>query len=127
MGSLLPIIDNTNFIAFNVLNSLPQQNLTQIICTENLRIKYETTNGGIAYAIEHEEYLYVYSTKDCKITIENASFIYKEDIGYFNVMEYIVERSETINPTVSVTGLNLYRIKIRNITEEVSSTSNDFV
>lgn len=127
MGSVLPTIDNTNFIAFNVLTSLPQQELTQTICTENLRIKYETKNGGIAYAIEHEEYLYVYSTTDCRITIENASFTFKADLGYFNGMEYVVESSETINPTVSVKGLNLYRIKIRNILEEVSSTSNDFV
>jgi hypothetical protein len=127
MGSVLPTIDNTNFIAFNVLTSLPQQELTQTICTENLRIKYETKNGGIAYAIEHEGYLYLYSTTDCRITIENASFTFKADLGYFSGMEYVVESSETINPTVSVKGLNLYRIKIRNINEEVSSTSNDFV
>lgn len=127
MGSILPIVDSTNFIAFNVLSALPKKELTQTICTNNLKIKYETTNGGIAYAIEHEEYLYVYSTTDCKVTILNASFTYKADIGYFDGAEYVVLRSETINPTVSIKGLNLYRIKIRNVTESVNSTSNDFV
>lgn len=127
MGNILPLIDNTNFIAFNVLNSFPETNLSQIICTENLRIKYETSEGGIAFAIEHEEYVYLYSTKDCKMTIENASFIYKADIGYFDGMEYVIEKSETVNPVIGVKGLNLYRIKIRNINEEVTSTSNEYV
>ena len=54
------------------------------------------------------------------MTIENAGFIYKADIGYFDGMEYVIEKSETINPVINVNGLNLYRIKIRNIKEEVT-------
>ena len=127
MGSILPLVDSSNFIAFNVLTKEPQQQLTQTICTENLRIKYETENGGLAFAVACEEYLYIYSTKDCKMTIENASFIYKGDIGYFEGLEYVILESETINPTINVRGLNLYRIKIRNVTESVTSTTNNFV
>lgn len=127
MGSILPLVESDNFIAFNVVNKYPAQQLTQTINTNNLRIKYETLDGGLAFAIEHEEYLYLYSTKDCKITIENASFVYKADIGYFDGVDYIVEKSEIINPVISVSGLNLYRIKIRSITEKVVSTTKDFV
>lgn len=127
MGSILPLVDSENFIAFNVLSKQPSQQLTQTICTNNLRIKYETENGGIAFAVEHEEYLYIYSTKNCNITIENANFNYKADIGYFNGLDYVVERSEIINPVINIVGLNLYRIKIRNTTESVISTSKNFV
>lgn len=61
------------------------------------------------------------------MTIENASFTYKADIGHFEVDEFIVEDSEIVNPTISVGKEKLYRIKIRSINKEVSSTTNENV
>ena len=122
------VIKSEDFAAFNVLTEEVKKELTQTICTSSLQIKYETKNGGIAYAIEHNEYLYLYSTQDCEMTIENANFNFKADIGYFNdVDEFIVESSEIINPTISISKEKLYRIKIRSITNEVTSTTNQYV
>lgn len=128
MGHVLPLIKSEDFAAFNVLTEEVKKELTQTICTSSLQIKYETKNGGIAYAIEHNEYLYLYSTQDCEMTIENANFNFKADIGYFNdVDEFVVESSEIINPTISISKEKLYRIKIRSITNEVTSTTNQYV
>lgn len=127
MGSVLPLVNSEDFAAFNVLTEENKKELTQTICTSSIQIKYETKNGGVAYAIEHGEYLYLYSTQDCNMTIENASFTYKADIGHFEVDEFIVEDSEIVNPTISVGKEKLYRIKIRSINKEVSSTTNENV
>ena len=127
MGNVLPLIDSEDFAAFNVLTEENKKELTQTICTSSIQVKYETTNGGVAFAIEHEEYMYLYSTQDCNMTIENASFTFKAEIGHFENDEFIVESSELINPTISVGKEKLYRIKIRSITNEVSSTTNQNV
>lgn len=127
MGSILPLVFSEDFAAFNIMSELPKTELEQTICTSSLKIKYKTNQGGIAFAIEHDEYVYLYSTAGCQMTIENASFTFKADIGYFNVDEYVIESSTVINPTITLEAEKLYRVKIRLINEEVSSTTNENV
>ena len=127
MGNVLPLINSEDFAAFNVLSEQNQKTLTQTICTSSIQVKYETTNGGVAFAIQYGDYMYLYSTQDCNMTIENASFTYKAEIGHFDNDEFITESSELINPTISVGKDKLYRIKIRSISSEVSSTTNQYV
>ena len=125
--SIIPTLDNNNFACFNVLNIEPVEQLVQTINTSNIEITYKTNNGGIAFAIEKDEYLYLYSTDDAIFNLENVSFVYKADIGCFKGDEFEIEDSVILNPDMEIKSSKLYRIKIRTINEQVSSTTNQNV
>ena len=125
--SLVPLLDSVDFACFNVSSIDIKENLEQTINTSNLSITYKTNNSGVAFAIEKDNYLYLYSNADASFTINNASINYKADIGHFEGAEYVIEQSVYITPTIEVKESNLYRIKIRSITENVSSTTNENV
>lgn len=124
MDSIIPLVNSEDFAAFNVLKEQYDTNLTQTINTSNLKFTYKTTNGGIAFAIEHGEYAYIYATKDCTFSIDNASVTLKADIGYFKNNEFIIEDNQFLASNIEIKQGNLYRIKIRSINEKVSSTTN---
>lgn len=126
MDSIVPIVDRCDFAAFNVLTKMPETNLTQTICTSNLEIKYRTTNGGIAFAIEHEGYLYIYSTKDCNFSIMNAKYKLQAQIGYYNGSEFVVEDGQYLpyaGYEFAVSACKLYRFKITEYMYDVTSTT----
>ncbi len=127
MGSVIPLINSSSFAAFNINSDTIKNELTQTINTDNLSLTYNTINGGIAFAIELDEYVYIYATKPCTFTINNASFIYKAEIGSFINNEYQVNEEKVINPLIKIEQEKLYRIKIRNINEKVTSTTSLYV
>ncbi|MCI5746195.1 MAG: DUF4978 domain-containing protein, partial [Erysipelotrichaceae bacterium] len=100
MGSVLPLIDSSDFAIFNVLSQYPKENFTQEISTSKLKITYTSKKAGVAFAISQDEYLYIYSNEDASFILNDVSFIYKADIGYFSNDTFIVEKSEIINPVI---------------------------
>lgn len=127
MDSIVPITKSEDFAAFNVKTQTPVTNYTQTICTSNLEIKYQTTNGGIAFAIEHDGYLYIYSTADCMFNVMNAKYYYAAQIGYYNGSEFVVEEKQALpypGYDFEVKALKLYRLKITEVFKEVQSTTN---
>ncbi|MCI5745406.1 MAG: hypothetical protein MR270_03900, partial [Erysipelotrichaceae bacterium] len=70
-------------------------------------------------------YLYIYSNEDASFILNDVSFIYKADIGYFSNDTFIVEKSEIINPVIEIKKDQLYRIRIREYLKEVVSNTND--
>ena len=127
MDSVLPLVESCDFAAFNVLTEIPLERRTQTVNTSNISLTYRTENGGVAFAIEREGYVYLYSTKDCKFTVNNADITLKAEIGHFGNDGFVVEEEAYINPEISVSADKLYRIKIRKINEAVVSTANDNV
>lgn len=127
MDSIVPVVSSEDFAVFNVQTQLPVTNYTQTICTSNLEIKYHTTNGGIAFAIEHDGYLYIYSTEDCVFSVLNAKYYYAAQIGYYNGEEFVVEDKAPLpymGVDFEVKGSKLYRLKITEVVREVTSTTN---
>lgn len=127
MDSIIPLVYSEDFAAFNVMTKFPAQNHTQTICTSNIEIKYQTTNGGIAFAIEHDGYLYIYSTTNCMFSIMNAKYYLGAQIGYYNGEEFIVDELQYVpymGNQINVEGVKLYRFKITEITRKVTSTTN---
>lgn len=124
IGSLIPLINSDDFAVFNVASTYPQADFTQTISTSTLRLTYTSRKAGVAFAITDEEYVYLYSNEDASFVIENATHLYKADIGYFRQDEFIIEQSEIINPQIEIKKDQLYRIKIRTYLETVESTTN---
>ncbi len=127
MGSILPLISSENFAAFNVLTEQPREVNTQTICTSSLSITYNTDLGGIAFAIEHEGCLYLYSTTACTFTINNAVYVMRGETGYFDGSEFVVEDDAYIGAPISLESGKLMRIRIREIKQSVTSTTCDNV
>ena len=127
MESVIPLINSSSFAAFNINSETIKDELTQTINTDNLSLTYNTSDGGVAFAIEYDEYVYIYATKPCTFKINNASFIYKAEIGSFINDIYKVDEERIINPLIRIEQEKLYRIKIRSINEKVTSTTNLFV
>ena len=127
MGSVLPLVERADFAAFNIRTEFPQQTLEQTICTSSLSVTYRTEQGGIAFAIEHDGYLYLYATKDCRFTVNNASFIQRGEIGRFVDGEYVVEDAPYLSTTISLSAGDLMRVRIREINQTVGSTTADNV
>lgn len=127
MDSVLPLVPSCDFAAFNVLKEEAQKQLTQTVNTSSLSLTYSTENGGVAFAIEYEGYLYLYTTQDCTFTVNNADFVFKAETGKFNGMEFVTDGEKYINPVIEAEAGKLHRIKIRNVNEQVTSTTCDFV
>lgn len=130
MDSIIPLVYSTDFAAFNVKTKTPNVSHTQTICTSNIEVTYKTNNGGIAFAIEHDGYLYIYSTKDCMFSINNATYYLGAQIGYYNGEEFVVDQLQYLpymGNEFNVTAEKLYRFKITEIVREVKSTTNENV
>lgn len=124
MGDVLPLVDPDDFAAFNIGTETPATRLTQTICTSGLSLTYTTEAGGIAFAIEHEGYVYLYATADCRISVNNASYILRGEIGAFRDGTYEVADRVYLSPNgISVRAGQLTRVRIRSVTTPVTSTT----
>lgn len=127
MGSVLPLVERADFAAFNILTEIPEQTLEQTVCTSSLSVTYRTEQGGVAFAIEHDGYLYLYATEKCSFTVNNASFILRGEIGRFNGWDYQVEEERYLAATISLSAGELMRVRIREVNGAVTSTTADNV
>lgn len=127
MGEILPLVPSEDFAAFNILSEIPKTSCEQTICTSSLSLTYRTEQGGIAFAIEYDGYVYLWATEDCTFQINNASYVMRGDIGAFDGAEYTVSESVYIGPSISLPKEKLMRIRIREITQTVQSTTAENV
>ena len=127
MGGILSRIESKDFAAFNIDTDDPKQTRTQIINTSNLSFEFTTTDGGIAFAIEDGNYVYMSSNKDCAIGIVNAEYAPYADIGHFEGEDFVAEEKAYPTDKLYLSKGKLYRIKITKIINEVTSTTDDNV
>lgn len=127
MGDVLPLVQREDFAVFNLRTELPQTSLQQTVCTSSLSVTYRTEQGGIAFAIERDGYLYLYATADCSFEVDNASFTLRGEIGEFVAGEYQIAEEVYLGTTIRLPAGKLMRVRIRQVTNDVSSTTADNV
>ena len=125
MGGVLSRIESKDFAAFNIDKEEPSMNRTQSINTSNIAFTYYTENGGIAFAIEDDNYVYLSSNKDSAISIDNASYSPYADVGHFEGDEYIIEEKAYPTDKMYLSKGKLYRIKITKLLNSVTSNTDD--
>lgn len=118
-----------NFAAFNIVANSPSDYSKQIIRTENVRITFETYNTAIGYALQTDEYVMVFATKDATVTLANSSFSGVESGKYNSNNEFIGDGG---TPVLSADGMLemkggvFYRIKISTLGEKLTSDTDKF-
>lgn len=125
MGGMLSRIESQNFAAFNIDKENPVENRTQTINTTRLSFTYETTDGGVGFAIDDGNYAYLASSKDASIAILNANYAPYADVGYFDGDEFIVTQKEYPTDKIYLSKGKLYRIKITKLLNDVISNTDD--
>lgn len=114
MGSVLPLVEVGDFVAFNIEKQYPLQSTTQTIATSKPVVTFTTEKGGIGFAVWYEGNLYLYFTEDCTVMVTNAETQLAADIGTFVGDEFVATDKQYVTDVVEVSANNLYRLKIRN-------------
>ena len=128
MSGELARIESKNFAAFNVDNEGIKSKLKQTINTSNISFTFETSNGGVGFAIEDGEYVYLASNKEGdSIAIENATYLPYAEHGYFDKGEWVSEGKAYPSDKLFLSPGKVYRMKIVEITSQVTSTTDDNV
>lgn len=66
-------VSGDDFAVFNASTDRAETNKTQTVSTTHVRIKFITSSGAVAFAIDRGDHLDVWSTGAATITLENAS------------------------------------------------------
>ena len=127
MDGELARIESENFAAFNVDATDAVINRTQTINTTHISFTFSTSLGAVGFAIEDGDYVYLGSSKEATISINNAEYLPYADVGHFEKGEYIQEEKAYPTDKVYLQAGKLYKIKITKILNEVTSTTNDNV
>lgn len=120
MGSVLPLVGSEDFAAFNILTEHPKETFEQTVCTSSFSVTYRTENGGIAFAVEYDGYIYFYTTSACTFTVNNASYFMSGESGRFDGEEFVIEEKEYIGTPISLSAGKLMRVRIREIKDAVA-------
>lgn len=113
-----------NFAAFNINSSCKKNSLTQTVIAGNVKMTYNTSEGGLAFATVRNGYITAYSTKNGTISFENAS-LGTAEIGSYNASGAF---SKSASASISGNTLNLqagkvYRIKLNGTNSSMASTT----
>ena len=83
--------------------------------TDSATIRWETSERGVAYAIENNGYLTVASTKKDKMTFKDVELEERAEVGYYDVnAKWIKLGSVAIKDNVlNLEECLVYRIKIK--------------
>lgn len=115
-------VSPADFMAFNIHNDNPVNNVTQTISSTNVRIVFKNSNGAIGFAIDHGSYMDVYFTGDSNITISNGT-VSKVLAGSYDASGKFVQSSSlSASTTLNLKGGTLYRIEYRSSGKIASNT-----
>lgn len=109
----LVIADNKNILGFNLSTNTGIETTTELKETENVTVKWSTTERGVAYAIEREGYLTVASTK-ADTMFFNGAKLSDVEVGYYTSNGSWIKQdmAELIFDKLVLTPCKVYRIKI---------------
>lgn len=113
MGSVLPLVDSADFVAFNIDTQYPQQKKQQTLATTKPVVTFSTENGSIGFAVWYDGCLYLYFTADCSVTVSEVKTQLVADIGAFCGDEFVATDKQYITDVIEVSANKLYRLKIR--------------
>lgn len=124
-GHLFATTSSDDIACFNIENDAPKTFINQTVNTTKTSYSFQTDNKAIGYAINHNEYIYLYSDEPSIITISNTTIDEKNaQIGYLNEKgEFISNESVSIvNNIIHLAGEKLYRIKVSSLSNLESNT-----
>lgn len=106
-----------NMVGFNIKQNELKGTTTEEAMTQNIKIKWETSQGGIAYAIENGGSLIVASTKADNMQFEALNEVVlgqKVEEGYYDVNGIWIVKTEKslINNSLNLEPTKSYRIKV---------------
>lgn len=116
-----------NMVGFNIKENELRQTASEEVITQNIRIRWQTSQSGIAYAIENNGYLIISSTKADNMQFEAFNGVVlgeKAEVGYYGVNgTWVVESEQNINSnSLTLEPTKTYRIKATRPAIWVSST-----
>lgn len=124
-GHLFATTPSEDIACFNIESNTSKKSINQTINTTKTTYSFQTDNNAIGYAINNNNYIYLFSDKSSTITISNTTL--EDNIvqtGYVNEKgEFINNDSQTItNNTINLIGEKLYRIKASSLANLESTT-----
>lgn len=111
----------SDFIAFNIKNDYPQENITQTISSTNVTIEFVTNSSAIGYAIDYGTHIDLYVTDASTITISNAN-ISLIATGSYEGLQFNKVSDVSLSNTISLTADTLYRIEYSSLGKIKSTT-----
>lgn len=125
-GPLFLATSSKDIACFNLESNWPKENLSQTINTTKTTYKFETNSKSIGYAINNNEYIYLFASGNSKVTISNSELESNyAEIGYLNPYGEFInsgDKKEIIKNSISIEKGNLYRIKTSSLGNLNSNT-----
>lgn len=117
-----------NMQGFNIAENELKEKKSEERSTQNIKIKWQTSDSGIAYAIENDGHLVVSSTKQDNMQFEsltNVGISNEVEEGYYNSAgEWKTESTKSIqNNSFTLEPTKTYRIALIKAPIEVYPTS----
>ena len=107
------LADSFNFLAFNLISNGAMKELVQTNDTDSVTVKFKTTTGGVAFAIERDGYLTVASSSNDTMEFSGANLGEVEEGAYSLMGEWKKMSSESLkNGVLTMKAGCVYRIKI---------------
>lgn len=126
-GPLFPITSSDDIACFNLETDFPCSSLTQEINTSKTAFSFTTNDEATAFAINNNNYIYLYSDNPCSISISYTDVDPSSlQTGHLNLDgTFVSESSESMtNNKISLSGMKLYRIQANNFGSLTSNTIN---
>lgn len=124
-GSAATLFNPGNFIGLNVNSNTPLNSITQTINSNNLTIKFSTSQGGFGFAIAMDNYLLVYVSQDSSISLSNCT-VSKVSTGYFEADNFVKESDVNTSSTYSINKNVLYKFDLSS-TSTLKSNAWDYI
>lgn len=109
-----------NFAILGMDTRLEYDKQQNIYLDKGLMFEYSNPRDGLGFIIHSDNYVYVYTTKDSKITFSNVSFV-NSSKGHFDIRGTWVNEGNielgNNNLSIQTEGNNLYRIRINSMNE----------
>lgn len=105
------------FASFGLNNRLGEGEAQKIYFTNGLLLNYSNPQNSLGFAVFDSNYLYVFSSKDAQIIIDNCSITVAQK-GYFDASgEWVNSGNVTLtnNTTLTLSANEVYRVRIVNI------------
>ena len=127
LGEVALKANQEDFAVFNCKRLTPTMSYEERVRTTGCDINFQTDLGAFGFAVEYEDYLYLYASEDATYSFQGGEFSMVAEPGKYVDGEFVGE-GEKVYKTVgySLKGKTLYRLKIRQKNPGVS-TVNEYL
>lgn len=125
-GSYAASTKRENFAAFNIVGNVPSDYWKKTIKTENATLTFETENAAIGYALQTDEYVLAFATRDATLILSGGKYSDAESGAYNAKDEFSSAGAVSLENgnTLKMKGGVFYRIKIAETGEKQKSDTD---